>query len=78
MPYEDHLGLGSVMSVSRPFYDKFTTEKPHRHFTRVAGIAGVDILYSDVSKLLDGERVSGAASDLETILLKNSTSGVAF
>ena len=66
LPYEDHLNMGRVLTVSRPFFDDYILASPsksghHKHVTRVAGIAGADVLYRDVEKALDVKNVSDAS-----------------
>jgi len=58
LPYQDHLGLGTVLTVSRPFFDKYITKNVHHHIMQVAGIAGADILYTDVEDALQVLKVS--------------------
>ena len=60
LPYEDHLGLNTILTVSRPFFDTYsfsTGNTNHEGKIQVAGVAGVDVLYSDVQKALDTSQV---------------------
>ncbi|CAK8689425.1 unnamed protein product [Clavelina lepadiformis] len=51
LPYEDRLGLGTVMTVTRPIYEDYNDNNKRK--LGVLGVAAADILHNDIKQIMD-------------------------
>nr|CAB3227404.1 voltage-dependent calcium channel subunit alpha-2/delta-1 [Phallusia mammillata] len=58
LPYEDHLGLGTVLSITRPIYQSSDDLQVGQ---KVKAVVGCDIMYRDVREAIEPAEISANA-----------------